>query len=196
MHFRYLEENIKVDEPEISELVINNLKHIFPLATLEDQERLLEKLLSEKSDVELEGTLALDSETVARNVIELLMHMEREEILMSFLSSFLQEQNDRVKLALLKSFFRHEGCRHLYRHFKPLLDQLFRNKRWRTRLESLELLGRLMQLFDLDESIIERLYQLIVMDQAYRVRMDTIKLVLPYLQRPQIMDRLVPAILR
>jgi hypothetical protein len=88
----------------------------------------------------LESTQLLYLETVAKNVIELLMHLEREELLMGFLNNFLMEQSDHVKLALLKSFFQHEGCKHLYRHFKPLLDQLLHNKRWRTRLESLGLL--------------------------------------------------------
>lgn len=150
MHYHYMQKNIKVEEPQISELVINNLRFIFHLVSLEDQQRLLEKLLSEKSDVELESTQLLYLETVAKNVIELLMHLEREELLMGFLNNFLMEQSDHVKLALLKSFFQHEGCKHLYRHFKPLLDQLLHNKRWRTRLESLGLLQRLMQLYELD----------------------------------------------
>jgi hypothetical protein len=53
MHFLYLEHNIKLEECEISELVINNLKHIFNFVDLEDQERLLKKLLTKKPDVEL-----------------------------------------------------------------------------------------------------------------------------------------------
>lgn len=66
----------------------------------------------------------------------------------------MDKQKDHVKLTLLKSFFQHESCRHLYRHFTPILDQLFRSKTWRTRLESLELLQRLLQLFEMEESIV------------------------------------------
>jgi hypothetical protein len=80
------------------------------------------------------------SETVARNVIELLMEMSREDVLMDFLNNFMTEQNDHVKLTLLKSFVKHDKCEYLYKHFKPTIDQLLKNKRWRTRLESLELL--------------------------------------------------------
>jgi len=53
-----------------------------------------------------------------------------------------------------------------------------------------------MQLFELDEPTIDRIYQLIIMDQAYRVRISAIKLVLPHLQRPAIHEKLIPALLR
>lgn len=47
-----------------------------------------------------------------------------------------------------------------------------------------------------DDQLIKRLYELIILDSAYRVRINAIKLVLPYIQNPRIQNLLIPMILK
>jgi hypothetical protein len=88
-------------------LSIAQLKNIFLKVSKQEQESLLERLLSQKADVGIEGTSYQISEAIAANIIDLLVDVEKEDKLVGFLSKFVKGQSESVKLILVKSFFKH-----------------------------------------------------------------------------------------
>lgn len=86
---------------------IAQLKNIFLKVSKQEQESLLERLLSQKADVGIEGTSYQISEAIAANIIDLLVDVEKEDKLVGFLSKFVKGQSESVKLILVKSFFKH-----------------------------------------------------------------------------------------
>lgn len=47
-----------------------------------------------------------------------------------------------------------------------------------------------------DDQLIKRLHELIILDTAYRVRIHTIKLIIPYIHNQKIEEMLIPMVLK
>lgn len=84
---------------------------------------------------------------------------------------------------------------HLYVYFKSLLESLYTSSKWRTRLESLAVLEKVIEQFGVDETMVDRLRCLIVGDKAHRVRMGILQLVRKFMGHQLIRERLVPLVL-
>lgn len=54
-HFEYLKGNIRVEEPELAEMAITQLKWVFPKVSKQEQQSLLERLLALKTDAGIQG---------------------------------------------------------------------------------------------------------------------------------------------
>ena len=90
-----MKQNINKLEPELTELTICNLKFVFGKVSQAERAAVLELLLGEKRETRVE-------ETIARNIIDLLIEEESEEVLVNFLNKFVKDKPDTVKIVLAK----------------------------------------------------------------------------------------------
>lgn len=66
------------------------------------------------------------------------------------------------------------------------MSELYQSSKWRVRHQSLEVLEDVIEAFGVDESTMEILYNMVVNDKAFRVRMDCVQLIKRHLENVNI----------
>lgn len=66
---------------------------------------MLNKLFEKKEDVDLESKWFAKLENIAKNVVDLLLELGKDESFLKFFEDFLDDQPDQVKIVLMKTFY-------------------------------------------------------------------------------------------